>query len=43
MLEMRFEQLLEPFRNVTVQLLDGVTANDGTPMAPWTLSFFVGG
>lgn len=42
-LEMRFEQLLEPFRNVTVQLLDGVTANDGTPMAPWTLSFFVGG
>ena len=42
-LEMRFEQLLEPFRNVTVELLDGVTANDGTPMAPWTLSFFVGG
>ena len=42
-LEIRFEQRLEPFRNVTVDLLDGITANDGTPMAPWTLSFFAGG
>lgn len=42
-LEIRFEQELERFRSVTVELLDGVTANDGTPFPPWTLSFFVGG
>lgn len=42
-LEIRFDQELERFRSVTVELLDGVTANDGTPLAPWTLSFFVGG
>ncbi len=42
-LEIRFDQELERFRSVTVELLDGVTANDGTPLPPWTLSFFVGG
>lgn len=42
-LQIRFEQELERFRNVTVELLDGVTANDGTPLPAWTLSFFVGG
>ncbi len=42
-LEIRFEQALERFRSVTVELLDGVTANDGTPLPPWTLSFFIGG
>ena len=42
-LQIRFERELERFRNVTVDLLDGVTANDGTPLPPWTLSFFVGG
>lgn len=42
-LEIRFDQDLERFRSVTVSLLDGVTANDGTPLPPWTLSFFVGG
>ncbi len=42
-LEIRFDRELERFRSVTVTLLDGVTANDGTPMPPWTLSFFVGG
>ena len=41
-LEIRFEHELERFRSVVVELLDGVTANDGTPMPPWTLSFFVG-
>ena len=42
-LEIRFDRELERFRSVTVTLLDGVTANDGTPLPPWTLSFFVGG
>ena len=42
-LEIRFEQELERFRSVTVELLDGVKANDGTPLPPWTLSFFIGG
>ena len=41
-LEIRFEHELERFRSVVVELLDGVTANDGTPLPPWTLSFFVG-
>ena len=42
-LEIRFDRELERFRSITVMLLDGVTANDGTPLPPWTLSFFVGG
>lgn len=42
-LQIRFDEELERFRNVTVELLDGVTANDGSPLPPWTLSFFVGG
>ena len=42
-LEIRFEQELERFRSVTVELLDGVKANDGTPLPSWTLSFFIGG
>ena len=42
-LQIRFDQELVRFRNVTVELLEGVTANDGTPLPPWTLSFFVGG
>ena len=42
-LEIRFEQELERFRSIAVELSDGVTANDGTPLPPWTLSFFIGG
>ena len=42
-LEIRFDEELERFRSVTVELLDGVTANDGTPLPSWTLSFFIGG
>ena len=42
-LEIRFDRELERFRSVTVTLLDGVTANDGTPLPPWALSFFIGG
>ena len=42
-LEIRFDQELERFRSIAVELSDGVTANDGTPLPPWTLSFFIGG
>ena len=42
-LEIRFVQELERFRSVVVELLEGVTANDGTPLPPWTMSFFTGG
>lgn len=42
-LEIRFDDELQRFRSVTVELLDGVQANDGTPLPPWTLSFFIGG
>lgn len=41
-LEIRFEQLLSPFRRVTVQLLGGITASDGSLLPPWSLSFFAG-
>lgn len=42
-LEVRFEVELERFQSVTVDLLDGITANDDTPLPPWTVTFFVGG
>jgi len=42
-LEVHFEQELERFQSVTVELLDGISANDGTPLAPWVITFFVGG
>ena len=42
-LEIRFDEELELFRTLDVQLLDGITATDGQPLPPWALSFFVGG
>ena len=42
-LEVRFDEQLERFQSVTVELLDGITTNDGAPLASWTLTFFVGG
>ena len=42
-LEVRFDEELEQFRSVTAELLDGIAANDGTPLPPWALTFFVGG
>lgn len=42
-LEIRFDEELERFRNVHFELLDGITASDGSPLPPWVLSFFVGG
>lgn len=41
-IEMKFAQPLEPFRTVKVELLDGVTAFDGAPVKPWTVTFSVG-
>jgi len=31
------------FRRIAVELLDGITARDGAPMPPWTLTFELGG
>ena len=42
-LEIRFDEELELFRTLDVQLLDGITATDGQPLPPWALSFFIGG
>ena len=42
-LEITFERPLERFRTVTVWLLEGITGTDGAPLAPWRLSFSVGG
>ena len=41
-LEIRFEAKLEQYRTVTVKLLEGITASDGMPLQPWSLSFFTG-
>lgn len=41
-LEIRFTAPLERFRTVRVELLEGITASDGAPLEPWTLSFSVG-
>ena len=38
-LEIRFNEELERYRNVSVELTDGITASDGSPLSPWTLSF----
>jgi hypothetical protein len=42
-LEVKLARPFERFRTVRVELLEGITASDGTPMKPWTLSFSVGG
>ena len=42
-LEIRFNQELEQYQNVHVELTNGITASDGSPLSPWMLSFFVGG
>ena len=40
-LELTFHERLERFRNVVVDLNNGITARDGSPLEPWSLSFFV--
>ena len=42
-LEIKFRQPLERFQRVKVELVDGITAVDGQPLAPWTLTFVTGG
>jgi hypothetical protein len=41
--ELRFAKPLERFRTVKIDLLEGILGTDGQPLAPWTLSFSVGG
>ena len=40
-LELTFHEKLERFRNVVVDLDNGITASDGSPLEPWSFSFFV--
>ena len=42
-LEIRFKQPLERFLKVKVELLEGITATDGQPLPPWTLTFTTAG
>lgn len=42
-LEIRFTRPLERFRTVQVTLGDGIAATDGARLAPWTLTFTLGG
>lgn len=41
-LEIVFDQPLERFRTVRVELLEGIESLDGVPLAPWALTFSVG-
>jgi hypothetical protein len=41
--EITFAKPLERFRTVRVQLLEGIEAFDGGPLAPWNLTFSLGG
>jgi hypothetical protein len=40
--EIRFEAPLERFQEVKVELLEGITALDGQPLKPWSLTFTTG-
>lgn len=42
-IEIKFTRPLDRFRTIRVELLDGITAFDGAPLKPWTLTFSVGG
>lgn len=42
-LELQFEQPLERFRTVKVELLEGVRGTDGQAVKPFTLTFSIGG
>jgi Bacterial Ig-like domain len=41
-IEIKFGKPLERFQTVKVELLDGIKAIDGEPLAPWTLTFSTG-
>jgi hypothetical protein len=40
--EIKFAQPLEAFQQVKVEFLEGITALDGQPLKPWTLTFTTG-
>ena len=42
-LEITFDQPLQRFRIVTVELGEGITGTDGEPLKPWSLTFTLGG
>jgi hypothetical protein len=42
-LELKFDQPLERFRTVKVELLEGIKGTDGQSLKPFTLTFSVGG
>ena len=42
-LEIRPANSLGRFRSVQIKLLDSITANDGKPLVPWSLTFITGG
>jgi hypothetical protein len=41
--ELKFKEPLQRFLTVRVELLEGITAVDGQPLPPWTLTFLTGG
>lgn len=41
-IEIKFAQALERFQTVKVELLEGITAIDGQPLDPWSLTFTTG-
>jgi Bacterial Ig-like domain len=41
-IELKFPKPLERFQTVKVELLNGITAVGGDPLAPWTLTFTTG-
>ncbi len=42
-IEIKFDKPLEPLRTVKLEILEGITAFDSGPLAPWSLTFTVGG
>ena len=41
-IEIEFDRPLDEFQQVRVELLEGITAIDGQPLKPWTLTFSTG-
>ncbi len=41
-LEIKFAEPLERFRTIKVELLEGIKALDGQPLAPWSMTFTTG-
>jgi hypothetical protein len=41
--ELRFAAPFQPFRNVRIEVVEGLRTFDGAPVQPWALTFTVGG